>query len=102
MHQSSIFSRVEILPVDSRLTIQEFGPTFKYLPGSANVFADSLFRNVPVGSVVEMPSQIEIFTPQDLAAAQRQNDVWSKVIFALKSGDETSLPPLPVSFSQFF
>ncbi len=49
-----------------------------------------------------MPSQIENFTLQDLAAAQRQRDVWSKVIFALELSDETSLPLLPVSFSQFF
>ncbi len=83
------------------LTIQEFGPTFKYSPGHANVVADSLSGNVLVGSVAEMPSQIENFTLHDLAAAQRQHDVWSKVIFALESGDETSLPPLPVSFSQF-
>ncbi len=58
-------------------------------------------RNVPVGSVAEMPSQIENFTLQDLTEAQRQHDVWSKVIFALESGDEKSLPPLPVFF-QFF
>ncbi len=77
------------------LTIQEFGPTFKYLPGRANVVADSPSRNVPVGSVAEMPSHIENFTPQDLAKAQRQHNI------ALESGDETSLPPLLVSFSQF-
>ncbi len=49
-----------------------------------------------------MLSQIENFTLQDLAAAQRQHGVWSKILFALESGDETSLQPLPVSFSQFF
>ncbi len=49
-----------------------------------------------------MPSQIENFTLRDLAAAQHQHDIWSKVTFTLESGDETSLPPLPVSFSQFF
>ncbi len=52
--------------------------------------------------MAQVPSQNENFTQQDLTAAQRQHDVWSKVIFALDSGDETSLPPLPVSFSQIF
>ncbi len=43
------------------LTIQEFGPIFQFSPGLANVVAESLSRNIPVGSVAEMPSQIENF-----------------------------------------
>ncbi len=49
-----------------------------------------------------MPSQTGNITLQELAAAQHQHDIRSKVKFALEPGDETSLPPLPVSFSQFF
>ncbi len=35
----------------------------------------------------------------NIAAAHRRHDVWDKLIYTLESGDETSLPPLPVSFS---
>ncbi len=31
-----------------------------------------------------------------LRAAQRQNDLWSRVIYVLESGDDSSLPHLPI------
>ena len=83
------------------LTVQEFNPVFKHLPRRANVVADALSRNVAVGIVAEPPVILN-FILQDLANAQRQHDVWSKVIYARESGDETSLPKLPIPFSQFF
>ncbi len=83
-------------------TIQEFPPKSKYLPGHANVVADALLRNGPVEAVTGPPSPLPNFTLHELGIAQRMHDVWSKVIHALKSGDETSLPRLPIPFLQFF
>ena len=58
-------------------------------------------RNVPVGAVVERPPTIQNFSMHELAKAKRQHDVWSKVIYALESGDESTLPKLPVPLTHF-
>ncbi len=42
------------------------------------------------------------FALHELGIAQRKHEVWSKFIYFLESGDETSLPRLPIPFSQFF
>ena len=84
------------------LTIQEFNPTFKYLPGKANVVADALSRNVPVGAITEPIPVVQNLNLHELAIAQKEDNIWGKVRYALESGDEYNLPKLPVPFSQFF
>ncbi|XP_076046691.1 uncharacterized protein LOC143028453 [Oratosquilla oratoria] len=79
------------------LTIEEFNPTLKHIPGRANNVANAFSRNIPVAAV----AVIDNFSLKDLAKAQREDPVWSAVIYALESGDYTALPDLPVPLSQF-
>ncbi len=74
------------------LTIQQFEPIFKYLPGKANIFADALSRHIQVSAVNEMGK----LSLSELHSAQRQHPLWSKVIYALESGDDFTLPHMPV------
>ncbi len=78
------------------LTIQEFGPEIRYVTGRANLMADALSRNI--GSVTGDPPAMPNFSIQQLAEAQRNHDTRKAVIYALESGDETTLPSLLVPF----
>ncbi len=53
------------------LTIQQFEPTFKYLPGKANTVADALSRKIPVSAVNEIAN----FSLSKLHIAQRQDPI---------------------------
>ncbi len=79
------------------LTVMEFEPTINFLLGKANTVADALSRNIPVTAV----TQISNLSLSELRTAQRQDTLWSRVICALKSGDDTSLPKLPMPVSDF-
>ncbi len=54
--------------------------------------ADALSRNIPVAAV----AQISNFSSSELRRAQRQDTLWSKIIYALES-----LPHMPVPLSAF-
>nr|XP_045605968.1 uncharacterized protein LOC123763064 [Procambarus clarkii] len=75
------------------LTIQEFLPTFGYLPGKHNVVADALSRYVAPVHVEYLSLDL-----RDVELAQRQDPMWAPIISFLMDPHTTLTvkPPVPL------
>ena len=83
-----------------QLTVQEFNPSFSYIPGKSNTVADALSRNVAHVSLLTDTQSLP--TLEEIKTHQRTDPFCSSLIYFLESGDASNLPKMnmsPLSFT---
>lgn len=78
------------------LIVQNFQPTFSFLPGKANVVTDSLSRYI---GTLQISGWEEL--KSELSQTQRKDKFCTPLIYYLESSDETHLLHIPVPLPEF-
>ena len=78
-----------------QLTVQEYNPSFSYIPGKANTVADALSRNVAPVSLLSTTQSLPSL--EEIKEHQRADPFCSSLIYFLESGDDSTLPKMQMS-----
>ena len=82
-----------------QLTVQDYNPSFSYIPGKSNTIADALSRNVAPVALLAVSHSLP--TLDEIRPLQRDDPFCASIIYYLNSGDASALPKLTMSPDSF-